>query len=335
MMGGMFPSAIPPPPLTGEPMGSSSARGHPTASSAAVSQLPSPHEDFGQLRASALYPPAGGPASIHSANLLAAQQERADLLRRMQQQQQQQQTMMHAGPMLHPLYGAPSARFHSPSALLAAREQQLQQLMLQQQQQQQQLQQQFLQGGLSGAGAAVAALGGGYPSQWVQTNESNAAEASPSRSLRVLHATTTAGSGAGLSSGRTGGHLASPGQGGGGTTSIEGGEDKTAYQVRGTFVGEITELDVLCGRGGRSNHWPGNKRYRRVISEMKAAYKSSEGRKSKTGLSRTIVDHVLGYGGRFVREEEESGRYYVLTKAEARVKTSQALREGKDLKWTG
>jgi hypothetical protein len=67
---------------------------------------------------------------------------------------------------------------------------------------------------------------------------------------------------------------------------------------------------------------------------MKETYKSSEGRKSKTGLSRAIVDHVLGYGGRFVREEEETGRYYVLTKAEARVKTSQALREGKDLKWT-
>jgi hypothetical protein len=38
------------------------------------------------------------------------------------------------------------------------------------------------------------------------------------------------------------------------------GEDRTAYQIRGTFIDEINDRDVLCGRGGRSNHWPGNKR---------------------------------------------------------------------------
>jgi hypothetical protein len=335
MMGGMFPSlqgtttqmlssAIPPPPLTGgESMGSLSARGHAAGShTGSVVQLSMQPEDFG-LQAATLYQ-ASGPASIHSTNLLAAQQERADLLRRMQQQQQMQQqqpmTMMHAGQVLHPVYATASPRFHGSAALLAAREQQLQQFMMQQQQQQR--------------GAQLLPVGSvavGFPSAaWIQTNESNVADASssPSRSLRVVH-TGLVGPAA-LDSGmmRAGGLVASPGGG-------AAGDDKTAYQVRGTFINEITELDVLCGRGGRSNHWPGNKRYRRVISEMKNAYKSSEGRKSKTGLSRSIVDHVLGYGGRFVREEEESGRYYVLTKAEARVKTSQALREGKDLKWTG
>jgi len=111
-------------------------------------------------------------------------------------------------------------------------------------------------------------------------------------------------------------------------------EEKTAHDARSTYVDEVTDLDVLCGRGGRSNHWPGNKRYRRVVSEMKERYKTSEGRKSKTGLSRSIVEHVLQYGGRFVKEEEDTGRYYVLSKTEARIKTSQALRESKDLKWT-
>ena len=237
--------------------------------------------------------------------------------------------MMHAGP----LYGASPPRFHSSAALMAAREQQLQHLMMQQQQQQQQQH----RGGQLLPGGAVAVTGFPSTAGWmIQTNESNVADASsPSRSLRVIH-TGLVGPVSSLDSsvlsGR-GGLLASPG--GGGAASAAGGDDKTAYQVRGTFITEITELDVLCGRGGRSNHWPGNKRYRRVISEMKSAYKTSEGRKSKTGLSRSIVDHVLGYGGRFVREEEESGRYYVLSKAEARVKTSQALREGKDLKWTG
>ena len=54
----------------------------------------------------------------------------------------------------------------------------------------------------------------------------------------------------------------------------------------------------------------------------------------KTDLSRAIVEHVCNYGGRFVKKEDMTGRYYILTKAEARKKTSQALRETKELKWT-
>jgi hypothetical protein len=100
------------------------------------------------------------------------------------------------------------------------------------------------------------------------------------------------------------------------------------------YVDRIRDLDILCGRGGKSNHHPGNKKYRQVVSEMKNTYRSTEARKSKTDLSRAIVDMVCEYGGRFVRKDEPSGRYYVLSKAEARKKTSQALRETKILKWT-
>ena len=52
----------------------------------------------------------------------------------------------------------------------------------------------------------------------------------------------------------------------------------------------------------------------------------------KTDMSRSIVDQVFAYGGRFVKRDCGSGRYYLLTKAEARVKTSQALRENRDAK---
>ena len=100
------------------------------------------------------------------------------------------------------------------------------------------------------------------------------------------------------------------------------------------YVDNIRESDVLCGRGGRSNHHPGNKRYRRVISEMRYMYRNTAAKSNKTDLSRAIVDHVCQYGGRFIKKEESSGRYYVLTRGEARKKTSQALREAKTLKWT-
>ncbi|CAB9530614.1 expressed unknown protein [Seminavis robusta] len=99
-----------------------------------------------------------------------------------------------------------------------------------------------------------------------------------------------------------------------------------------TFIAEITELDVMCGRGGKANHHLGNKLYRKLVNEMKQKYRNTEDKDDKTELSRSIVDQVYEYGGRFVKKDAPSGRYYVLSKAEARIKTSQALRENRDSK---
>ena len=65
---------------------------------------------------------------------------------------------------------------------------------------------------------------------------------------------------------------------------------------------------------------------------MKETYRNTADKDEKTDMSRSIVDQVLGYGGRFVKKDSGSGRYYVLTKTEARIKTSQALRENRDSK---
>mmetsp|Transcript_14458 Transcript_14458/g.27536 ORF Transcript_14458/g.27536 Transcript_14458/m.27536 type:complete len:257 (-) Transcript_14458:69-839(-) len=108
----------------------------------------------------------------------------------------------------------------------------------------------------------------------------------------------------------------------------------SSQQQRKIYIDTIRDTDVLCGRGGRSNHHPGNKRYRHVIGDMRTSYKKTEAKSNKTDLSRAIVDHVCQYGGRFIKKEETTGRYYVLTRGEARKKTSQALRENKALKWT-
>jgi len=100
------------------------------------------------------------------------------------------------------------------------------------------------------------------------------------------------------------------------------------------YIDAIREEDILCGRGGRSNHHYGNKKYREVINEMKMKYKMVERKLAKTDLSTAIVEYVYNYGGRFIKEDEKNhGKYYLLTPAEARRKTSQALRENKDIKW--
>jgi hypothetical protein len=90
---------------------------------------------------------------------------------------------------------------------------------------------------------------------------------------------------------------------------------------------DINEMDVLAGRGGKVNNHPGNIRYRNVVSETKAQYKNAS-RTDKTTLVKIVVKHVHNYGGRFLKKDKkDGGRYFVMTEAEARKKTSQALRQ--------
>jgi hypothetical protein len=97
----------------------------------------------------------------------------------------------------------------------------------------------------------------------------------------------------------------------------------------------VGEWDVLCGRGGESNNFIGNRKYRKMVNERKPAYREIpvKNRKAKTAFVRAIVQHVNNCGGRFVDLDERSGKYYVVTMDKARKKTSQALRETKELKW--
>jgi hypothetical protein len=76
------------------------------------------------------------------------------------------------------------------------------------------------------------------------------------------------------------------------------------------YVDEPSDLDVISGRGGKSNHHPGNKRYRQLIKDMKAQYKTIISKSDKTDLSRAIVDHVYRYGGRFLRRVDLDRRGY-------------------------
>lgn len=92
------------------------------------------------------------------------------------------------------------------------------------------------------------------------------------------------------------------------------------------YVDEPTDLDCVLGRGGKSNHHPGNKRYRAEVQNLQKWYKAS-GKSEKTDLSQHLVNFVHGYGGRFVKQEKSTGRWYVVSNMVARRKASQALRE--------
>lgn len=98
-------------------------------------------------------------------------------------------------------------------------------------------------------------------------------------------------------------------------------------------VNKINDKDILSERGGKSNHHPGNKHWRQIVLDAKSDYRLLNAKTEKTQVSRNIVARVLASGGRFLKKDPRTGKYFVMTENEARRRTSQALRETKELKW--
>ena len=87
------------------------------------------------------------------------------------------------------------------------------------------------------------------------------------------------------------------------------------------------DRDVLLGRGGRSNHHPGNVAYRNQVGKLREWYRSSD-KNLKTDLSQLLVDWVIDeQQGRFLKHDATTDQWYLITNIMARRKASQALRE--------
>mmetsp|Transcript_25281 Transcript_25281/g.52610 ORF Transcript_25281/g.52610 Transcript_25281/m.52610 type:complete len:664 (-) Transcript_25281:495-2486(-) len=94
----------------------------------------------------------------------------------------------------------------------------------------------------------------------------------------------------------------------------------------GNPISEPGELDVLCGRGGMSNHHPGNEWYRRLIKSNRPLYRACP-KHTKLLVSKAIVQAVEQQGGRFLDKNRTDGTWYQVTYKRAVDKTSQGLRE--------
>lgn len=97
---------------------------------------------------------------------------------------------------------------------------------------------------------------------------------------------------------------------------------------------EITDKDVICERGGKSNRHVGTKRYRGLIEKYKPEYQSLTAKSAKTSLSKNIISQIQNNGGRFLKKDDANQEYFILSPVETTKKVSQALREKKILKWT-
>jgi hypothetical protein len=88
--------------------------------------------------------------------------------------------------------------------------------------------------------------------------------------------------------------------------------------------------DVLLGRGGLTNSHTGNKRYRTIVLDHQAEYLRAQ-KKEKAVIARKIVAIVQENGGRFLKRDTCCS-WIQVTDKKAREKTSQALREGLDVR---
>ena len=86
--------------------------------------------------------------------------------------------------------------------------------------------------------------------------------------------------------------------------------------------------DIMYGRGGGTNHHPGNKMYRKLVEDKKLDYVNSK-RLDKPLVALYIIRtwRTQVPPGRFLKMDEKTGLWNDVGDKKAREKTSQALRE--------
>ena len=103
----------------------------------------------------------------------------------------------------------------------------------------------------------------------------------------------------------------------------------------GTPLKDITDYapsDVLCGRGGGTNHHHGNNYWRALVAANKRLYISLP-KKQKALVAKSIVHAIRSAapgkpGGRFLQKDGITNLWSDIGDVKAAEKTSQALREG-------
>ena len=105
----------------------------------------------------------------------------------------------------------------------------------------------------------------------------------------------------------------------------------------------LSDADVLCGRGGLVNGFVGNIAFRDLVAERRDEYRDAE-KMAKTLIAQGIVDKIKSRGGLFLHRVDIDGKskggtgdaqgskWADMSEAKARVKTSQALREGAEVR---
>lgn len=90
---------------------------------------------------------------------------------------------------------------------------------------------------------------------------------------------------------------------------------------------EPRDQDVCCGRGKRNWNHTGNIQFRNLIQSNVDAYISAPTKTDKTSVVMGIVDQVRKGGSLFVKQDEDTGRWYDIGDSLAREKVGHSLRD--------
>jgi len=96
-----------------------------------------------------------------------------------------------------------------------------------------------------------------------------------------------------------------------------------------------TDSDVLFGRGGRTNHHPGNKRLRTIVDQYKVAYERAR-KTDKPRYAKAIVQALRQHAtapSRFLRIDEKTNQWVDVGDRRAAEKVSQTLREKEKVRY--
>lgn len=89
------------------------------------------------------------------------------------------------------------------------------------------------------------------------------------------------------------------------------------------IISKFEDGDVLCGRGGETNHHQGNIQYRNLVKAFQPLYIASK-RRDKPRIAQCIVYTIRHQGGRFLkRTDPRSNTWVDVGNTKAREKTSQ------------
>lgn len=93
---------------------------------------------------------------------------------------------------------------------------------------------------------------------------------------------------------------------------------------------ELNTNDVLCGRGGWVNSFPGNLQFREILKKNKDAYNEAK-KLEKMAIVTNIVRAIRGMhpSGRFLKEDKTKNGWIDIGDARAVKKCGQAMRQTK------
>lgn len=99
--------------------------------------------------------------------------------------------------------------------------------------------------------------------------------------------------------------------------------------AEGVELKNVSNHDVICGRGGLGNRHPGNRHYRQIIKDYQVQYLTSQKReKKKIAFEIMGIIHNLKPPGRFLQKDDTTGLFIQIDDKRASEKISQSLREG-------